>query len=135
MTREGGLSVCDAVGGRERVEAADDVRHHVHNHESGKPLERKAMSAGTQALLDGANGALDFSDVAVSGDYVEVNGVECTMEALKVTVCMDINNRKTAAGVHRRPRRGWWQIYGWAPSGRYGNVNREKWCGGKYVPG
>ena len=88
------------MGGRERVEAADDVRHHVHNHESGKPLERKAMSAGTQALLDGANGALDLSDVAVSGDFVEVNWLECTAEALKLTVGMNVDDSETAAGVH-----------------------------------
>jgi hypothetical protein len=88
------------MGGREHVEAADDIRHHVHNQERGKPFEREAMNAGTQPLLDGADGALDFADVAVSGDYVEVNWLECTAEALKLTVGMNVDDSETAAGVH-----------------------------------
>lgn len=63
----------DAVVGGEQVEAAHGVGHHVNDHEFGQALERKTVDGGPEALLDGANGALNFPNVAVGGNDIKVD--------------------------------------------------------------
>ena len=54
----------------ELIQATNGIGHHVMDHEAGKALEGKSVGAGTQALLDGANGSFNFADMAVSGHNV-----------------------------------------------------------------
>ena len=57
------------------------------------------MDGGTQALLDGADGALDFADVAVGSDDVDGNGVDVGADAVELVVSMEAGDLKTASLV------------------------------------
>ena len=72
--RERAQETGDACGGREHVETPDSVGHHVHDKKFGDTIERKAMNGGAEALLDSADGLLNFADVAVGRNDVKMDG-------------------------------------------------------------
>ena len=57
------------------------------------------MSTGADALLDRADGTLDFADVAVGGNEVEVHGLERVAHTGEYLVGMDVDNVETAVCV------------------------------------
>jgi hypothetical protein len=58
------------------------------------------MHTRTQALLDGANRALHFANVAVGRDNVHYNRKHGMANALKFTVGVNVADNKAAGMVH-----------------------------------
>jgi hypothetical protein len=89
----------DTMAIREQVKKTDDVKNHVLQKEPGKTTEGEAVRASTETLLDGTDGTLDFTDMAVMWDEVEVDRQKVGCHTGEFGVSMDITDAKTPCRV------------------------------------
>lgn len=80
------------IAGREHVDSAHSVGHHVDNHELWQMLKGEAMNGGTDE-------ALNFANVAVGGNDVKVDWGDSVANAGKVVVDMEGAHGKASGGV------------------------------------
>ena len=96
---DGAHGVGDPIGVGEHIEAPDGVSHHVNNEDLGKAFERQTVDTRAQSLLDGADRAFDFSNMAVGGDHVDVDGVDVVADVRKLGIDVKVANPETTTGV------------------------------------
>ena len=97
VSRAGGLG--DAVGAWKLVEAASDIRYHVLDQDLGESAIWEAMCAYANALLDGADGALDFANVSIGRNDVEMDGEDVGSDTVELFVGVDVFDDDTAEGI------------------------------------
>ena len=88
--------VRDTILARKLVEKTDNVGDHAGNDKFGKTLVGKAVSAGTKALLDCTDRALNLTDVGVGGDHVHRDGSDLVTDAFEFVIALDVMNNKTS---------------------------------------
>jgi hypothetical protein len=76
------------------------------DHELGEAFVGEAVHAGTEPILNGADGALDLADVAVRRHDVHDNRTEVGTEALELMVRVDVANSKSTRVVEAEDRFG-----------------------------
>lgn len=62
-------------------------------------LLEEAVSAGTKALLDSTDRALNLTDVEVGGDHVHLDGSDLVTDAFEFVIAMEVSNNKTTGCV------------------------------------
>ena len=61
--------------------------------------ERKAVSKGAVALLDGTYGSFDLSHMAISRHDIEMDGSEVGLDTGELMVAMDVRDGETPEGI------------------------------------
>ena len=85
---------------REHVEAANNVGNDGDDHQQlGNTSTREAVNAGACALLYSVVRALDFTDIIVSRDDVEVDGELVGTDTFELSIGVDVADEETASGV------------------------------------
>lgn len=91
--------VGNTVGPREKIEEAGDLDDSPVDENFRKATVWEAMYKRSKTLLDGADGPLNFANVAVRGDNVEVNVREMIADAFKFMIAMDVAEKETTLRI------------------------------------
>jgi hypothetical protein len=95
----GAKGVGNTIGPREKVEEAGDLDDSPVDENFRKATVREAMYKRSKTLLDGADGPLNFANVAVSGNNVKVNVREMVADAFKFMIAVDVAEKETALRI------------------------------------